>query len=595
MNLLLPHPLIPTLPISPSPIPYPPSPMLVFTASMSVDHSMKSNSAQKAREDGPITSRQLLLIFAAIFILNLLLRVFYLRFDFVNGDEGVRALTATSMLEGARLYADIVTDKPPGTTLFYAVVFALAGRSMTAVHLAAMAWNFATAMILYLTALRLYGKREGLWAMLMLVYFSTNYLTQDMMAANTEMLMALPLAASFYFFIRACNGNRRSVLWLLLAGMMTGTATLFKQVGIFNLAFFVAYEMLSIYQSRSPERTDRLAWLIAGVRRSFARLLSVAAGFAAVIASFVAWLASNGALGDFWRYAIELNFFYIGSMPRRLWLEFMIGRTLAYVAFNATLWILAAWIVTRAIRNKSDERRQADLTIALWGAASLAAVFPGGRFFGHYFIQVLPALCLLASRGAEVLRTRLKDESQRRRARIAVATLVILSLFSFVRFHQRTAVLAFETLTGVRTRWSERWGMSEREREAEVVSTFVRSRLNEGEPLYIWDYALDVYWRTRCRPASRYLSPYYITGKFTDSAQMEADANIVFWRENRAHLIEDLKRTRPRIILDVFGKLLELPYPEIIEFMEKNYRYTGSVGLNSWRRFLVYELKENDD
>jgi hypothetical protein len=72
-----------------------------------------------------------------IFALNLLLRVFYLRFDFVNGDEGVRAITAARMLEGARLYADIVTDKPPGTTFFYAGVFALFGRSMKAVHLAA--------------------------------------------------------------------------------------------------------------------------------------------------------------------------------------------------------------------------------------------------------------------------------------------------------------------------------------------------------------------------------------------------------------------------------------------------------------------------
>ncbi len=571
--------------------------MLVFTASMSADHLMKSTSARKAREDGPITSRQLLLIFAALFILNLLLRVFYLRFDFVNGDEGVRALTATRMLEGARLYADIVTDKPPGTTFFYAVVFAFTGRSMTAVHLAAMVWNFATAMVVYFTAARLYGRREGLWAMLMLVYFSTNYLTQDMMAANTEMLMALPLAASFYFFIRACPESRGSALWLLLAGAMTGAATLFKQVGICNLAFFVAYEMLFIHQSRPTESTKRLTWLIAGARRGFGRLLWIAAGFTAVMALFVAWLAGNGALGDFWRYAIELNFFYIGSMPRRLWFEFMIGRTLAYVSFNAALWILAAWTVARAIRNKdrADERRLSDLMVGLWGAASLAAVFPGGRFFGHYFIQVLPALCLLASRGAETLRARLNDALHRRRARIAVATLVILSLFSFVRFHQRTAVLAFETLTGVRTRWSERWGMSEREREAESVSAFVRSRLQEGEPLYIWDYALDVYWRTGCRPASRYLSPYYITGKFTDSAQIEADASVVFWRENRAHLIEDLKRTRPRIILDVFGKLLELPYPEIAEFMEKNYRYAGQVGLNSWRRFLVYELKENDE
>ena len=82
------------------------------------------------------------------------------------------------MLEGARLYADVVTDKPPGTTLFYATVFALFGRSMKAVHLAATFWNFVTSIFIYLTATLAYSKRIGLWAALLFVYFSTNYFTQ---------------------------------------------------------------------------------------------------------------------------------------------------------------------------------------------------------------------------------------------------------------------------------------------------------------------------------------------------------------------------------------------------------------------------------
>src|SRR5215472_1286020 len=141
------------------------------------------------------------LAFAGLFLLNLLLRVFYLRYQFVNGDEAVRALTAIRMLEGGRLYVDVITDKPPGTTLFYAAVFGVFGRSMGAVHLAAAFWNFGTSLVIYLTAARFYSKRTGLWAALLFVYFSTNYLTQDVMAANTEMLMVLPYTASFYFYL----------------------------------------------------------------------------------------------------------------------------------------------------------------------------------------------------------------------------------------------------------------------------------------------------------------------------------------------------------------------------------------------------------
>ena len=114
-----------------------------------------------------ITTGQLMLALGGLFLLNVLLRVFYIRYDFVNGDEGVRALTAVRMLEGARLYADVVTDKPPGASLFYAAVFTVFGSSMKAVHLAAIVWNFGTALVIYLIGTRFYSRRIGLWTALL--------------------------------------------------------------------------------------------------------------------------------------------------------------------------------------------------------------------------------------------------------------------------------------------------------------------------------------------------------------------------------------------------------------------------------------------
>ena len=65
-----------------------------------------------------------------------------------------------------------------------------------------------------------------------------------------------------------------------------------------------------------------------------------------------------------------------------------------------------------------------------------------------------------------------------------------------------------------------------------------------------------------------------------------------FLIEARAHLIEDLKRNRPRLILDVYGKLRELPYAELIEFLDANYEYEGEVGPNPGRPFVVFRLIE---
>jgi 4-amino-4-deoxy-L-arabinose transferase-like glycosyltransferase len=548
-----------------------------------------------------ITSRQVVWAFAAIFLLNLLLRVFYLRYDFVNGDEGVRALTATRMLDGARLYADVVTDKPPGATLFYATVFALFGRSMKAVHLAAAFWNFATSVSVYLTARLAYGKRVGLWAALLFVYFSTNYFTQDMMAANTELLMILPYSAGLYFFLRASRvddftteGARGRIALLIAAGFMTGLATLFKQVGVLNLLFFGLHDLFEVYKTWKSHQSN---WVKRSAGRLVARLSLIALGFALVIAAFVLWLVMTGALADFWRNAIEINMFYIDSEQPGLWIKFLAGRGLSYVLFNLTLWSLATWTIVHSFKERGlasgqgrgENDSRFNLTVTLWGAISLVSVLMSGRFFGHYFITVLPALSLLAAPALE----RLGEGLRAGKAKLAAAALALFFLVGLVRSHHRTAVLAYESATGARTGWSEGWGMTKRQHEADQVTKALRDRLEFGEPIYIWGYAHDVYWRTGCRPASRYLTPIYIDGRFPDAETDPAAPDAPFWKETRANFIEDLRLARPRFILDIYGDMDDLPYPEIVKFIKENYRDEGRVGPDPQRPFRVLRLKDD--
>ena len=565
----------------------------------------KTHSRSINNPEITITTAQLALALVGIFLLNLLLRVFYIRYDFVNGDEGVRALSAVRILEGARLYADVVTDKPPGASLFYAAVFAIFGRSMKAVHLAAIVWNYATSVVVYLIAAQFYNRRVGLWAALLFAYFSTNYFTQDTMAANTELLMALAYAASFLFFMVGQNtgtrGRTRATSFsLIAAGVLTGFAALFKQVGVLNLGFFAVYEMVEVWNHRKDERAASGS-MTKPVSRAILRLAMVGIGFAAVIAIFVLWLNSMGALDAFWRNGIVLNRFYIDSEPVDTWIKFGVGRGLGYVFFNATLWALASWAVVHSIRKtrRDDRYRDAanakvrfDLAIALWAAVTLVGVIMSGRFFGHYFIPALPALSLLGARGVSSFAEALRAPAHKRRAQFALVILGVLFLIGFFRSHHRTAVLAYETVTGTRTRWSANWGMTKREQEAEVVAAFVRERIPPGEPLYIWGYAHDVYWRTGCRPASRYLTPYYINGRFIDAESAAPISGENFRREAAANLLEDLKREKPRLILDVGGGFKRLEYADLVEYVDRNYRDEGSIGTDPSNPFRVLQLKE---
>jgi 4-amino-4-deoxy-L-arabinose transferase-like glycosyltransferase len=542
---------------------------------------------------GAITAGQVAWAFVGLFVLNLLLRLFYLRFDFLTGDEGVRALTADRMLDGARLYADVVTDKPPGTTLFYAAVFATLGQSMKAVHVLAALWHFGTSIIIYLLSARLYGRRIAIYAALLFIYFSANYHTHDMIAANTELLMAMPYTASVYLYIKTRRAGRDeqsvdSALVLVAAGLMTGVATMFKQVGALNLAFFFLLESIPVFKNRASA---------IAIKRALARLAWIVVGFASVLAVLVAWLAYTDALAGFWRNTFELNVYYINSVPWNQAIEFMLGRGISYVLFNAALWALALWAAAKAVieLRKPGAGSQADnragATILLWAVVSLFAVTAGRRFYGHYFLQVVPALSILAARGLQHLKEMLCAPSKARLARVIAGLLGLSVAVALVRFHHRTAVLALESLTGRRTGISETWALTLRQKEAEAISNIVLGEIDRGEPLYIWGYAQDVYWQTLCRPAARYLTPYYIDGRFPDAESRPAADDDPFWREARAALIDDLGRERPRIILDVRANIHRLPYREIVEFVEENYSAGESIGPDAARPLRIWRLK----
>lgn len=541
-----------------------------------------------------------MMAFGGLFLLNLLLRVFYIRYDFVNGDEGVRALTAVRMLEGARLYVDVVTDKPPGASFFYAAVFAIFGRSMKAVHLAATVWNFGTALIVFLIAARFYSRRVGLWAALFLVYFSTNYFTQDMMAANTELLMALPYSAAFFFYMvssekHGAGRNLAAGAGLILAGLLTGIAALFKQVGVLNLLFFAIYELYSVWITYA----DRTRWMTS-IKRLVNRLALIAFGFIFVILIFALWLKSTDALEAFWRNGVVLSRSYSDSVSFGSWIRFLLGRGLGYVLFNAVLWTLAGWAVWRSLRRRGagqndadsmrSQRASFDIAVALWCGVTLIAVMMGGRFFGHYFIPALPALSVLGARGILFLFKARRMPLLKHRARVAAIVLGLMFSIGFLRCHHRTAVLAYETVTGTRTRWSADWGMTKREQEAEVVAQFVRERVPAGEPLYIWGYAHDVFWRSGCRPASRYLTPYYIDGRFPDAEDNVPLSGEELRREAAANLIDDLRRNKPGLILDVEGGLKALPHQQLVEFFKQNYSDAGSAGPDPARPFRAFAL-----
>ena len=156
-----------------------------------------------------------------------------------------------------------------------------------------------------------------------------------------------------------------------MAGVLVGVATLTRQTWVIALlpAGYAAW-------SWGGHRLERPLLVLASAAATVG-----AVAFVVPFGPFWHWSFSGDssvlALGESQNVALR------GGLAFEL---FLLGNV-------ATLWLVArrGW-------------RREDIDLWLWLGTGLVAFVAGWRFFGHYWFQVLPPLCLLAGLGAAACR-----------------------------------------------------------------------------------------------------------------------------------------------------------------------------------------------
>lgn len=273
-------------------------------------------------------------------------------------DEAAIAVQAKTLVGGGRLYVDMADRKPPLPPLVYAAWFQLTdstdprGPRLIASLLLAVA-----AIVLAREVCRTQGRRIALWTAGLYVVSCFAFTPHDGAAANYTHF-AVPLAT---LAILAC---RRGGWHTLLGGLLLGLAILSRQSWIFA----VPAGAVSCWMSARTLGTVR---------------------FACGLAAGVATAGLMAPWSDYWFWNFE-------SSPGFVFAS--IGVASALTAGLASVALFAAYhlaaVVGAATRLRSTWRTHFDLW--LWVATGLAAATAGFRFFGHYWMQIVPPLVLLA-------------------------------------------------------------------------------------------------------------------------------------------------------------------------------------------------------
>lgn len=591
---------------------------------------------KRTDEHQRITGATVLKAFAIIAVATFALRIFYA--GHLYEDDGLWFAAAEELLRGKTLYSGIYFDKPPGLPLLYAGLFKIFGAHILTIRLFTIAYSLVISAVLYQFGSWLYNKRAGLIAAAMWAFFSTTAASGHTQGFDTDFVMVLPYTAGAYLLTRACFEKRA---WLAVAGgSLVAVAVQVNPKGVFDLVYFVALLFVMWLWLGRARLAAQEEWGATGSSRliSSVHLLTQAGvGFVAGSLPFIVYLAVTHSLSNYWQYVWVWGSRYANYNSLLSIITLGLRVNLGYFALNSTLLITLVVVVVRVIKrarrhsrsrepNPGDlpdlnaatldiaSRREfaSDVALLIWLAVSFAGLSVGGRFYTHYFFQIMPGLSLIGARGLKEIASYTRTHGKRL-SRALMALLVIGFVITAVRFHTRTITLAADWARGKKGEATATWFHERLNHEERMVAALVRGLpegaedtlgpegIRQGVPdarasedaadyLFVWGYRPELYYWSGLLPASRYLSAQPLTGVPADAQYTNGERRSILEESStaaaRAQLISDLKETQPKYIIDELGffngDLAILEYPELKEYMG-SYKASGSTG-----RFLVY-------
>jgi phosphoglycerol transferase MdoB-like AlkP superfamily enzyme len=472
---------------------------------------------------------------------------------FSSGDEATYSALARALLDGQTMYVGAVDHKPPLMAFTYAAVYLFAGfGGIHAVHALSVLVVALTGVLLRRVAEQMgMAGSDARAAAFAWIVFSSIGPAGDALAANGEIFMLLPSVGAVALVARSSTGEgeaRSSIARWLGAGLLAGVASLYKYQAT---TILVPLALLAV----TP---------VLGVRTVVTRLALLGWGFCLPLVALVGWYAHLGQLDALHRWAWTYPLLYANSLPPAQALRNLLVGLLAWSATGVGL-LLAAARGLRAARALVSSRGM--VAIAAWVAGGAVAVSAGGRFTLHYFLQLLPPLCLLAAPALSMAAAR---PGRWRRTLVATTALPL-------------AIFLLSNVLGQPTRPSLR----RHTRVYQEVGRYLDAVAAASDSVFVWGNSPEIYYFSRRVMGTRFPFCNYHTGKIWGTAADREGAPVPpaqVYEPAWQALLEDLERRKPRWIVDAAAGGLDRwtghdisRYPRLLAVINGAYRRHATV------------------
>jgi 4-amino-4-deoxy-L-arabinose transferase-like glycosyltransferase len=456
---------------------------------------------------------------ATLLVIVLLLALPILTYP-LGRDQGEFATIGRGILNGRTPYTELWNPKPPAVFYVYALMMALFGHTVPALRALDLLITPIIMVALYRLGRRIANRQVGLWAALIypVFYFTETFWTLTQNDGIAALPMTLAVVATFK--ARDAHSRRRTFVWALLAGLLSGYAVWFKYpFALFGVALAAGYLLIAPESSdedamqRESEQGAEAPGLnlssnweglrpFPALKKAWANARPAIVGFsmgvALVIVGGAALLAAQGALDALLESARVTSEYTALTFNAGDFSELM-ETALGYRWQQwGLLWVLVGlWPFVR--RFSRERSRTGWRLVLLWLLAGLLVMLVQAKGYDYHWLPMLPPLALLA---ADTVTRLLKVKA-------------VPGILSWVVAAGFLAVLA----AGI---WSRAWPyLSGQETqmayyhhfqggefvadESLAVANLLRERAAPGDSLFIWGFRPEVYYLSQLNPATRFI------------------------------------------------------------------------------------------
>ncbi|HTA29753.1 MAG TPA: glycosyltransferase family 39 protein, partial [Candidatus Cybelea sp.] len=437
-------------------------------------------------------------VLAALVVTVLLVVVVRLRLLQIplERDEGEYAYAGQLLLDGIPPYKLAFNMKLPGTYASYAAIMALFGQTTGGIHFGFLLVNLATLALLFFVARRLLDVSHAVVACIAYALLSMSSGVLGLEGHATHLVVLAALGGLLLLLKARTSGS----LWTFgSSGLAFGLSFLCKQPGLF-FGLFGLVILLRDALSASSERGRRL-W----------RAAIFGAGLALPFLLTCLLMAWAGTFDRFWFWTVVYARTHAGLLG---WQEGLAD----LIDFNRKSGPVRWSLITAAIGLlclvRDRERSEARLILGWLLVFSLVAFTASFYFSRHYFIMMLPVVCLLTA--VAVRRAAQALGEAKPAAGFAVACAVFIFLNRALWFEQ-TPEEACRALYG-----------GNPFPEAVSIAKYVQEHSNPTDTIAIMGSEPEIYFLAHRHSASGYIYMYDLmqTHQFALDMQTETMRQI---------------------------------------------------------------------